>query len=405
MNPAEAPVLRKYTPGRQEAARLRLSASSAETTLLHPSEISAALLAEWEVLGSNATEPNPFAEAWYVMLGLGSLAGADDIRILAVRDPACGLAGILPLCIRNHYGRLPVRHVENWLHGNAFLGTPLVKPGQEMRFWRTVLQTLDRSDWAPGFLHLVGLVEGGPVFQGLQRAAAALGRECSVVLRQDRPQAETELSAEAYLQRNLSAKRRSEYGRRRRNLAKLGHIELRELTNADELPGWCEDFLRLEQAGWKGEAGSALACSEGTSRFFREVMREAFARGSLHFIRLDLDGAPIAMQSSLVAPPGAFGFKACFDENFARFSPGLLLQIEGLTLIDREDIHWEDSCAAADHPVASLWSERRSILRVTIPLSGLRRRILHVGARALEQSSLRFRRLRGAKAGLRENPR
>ena len=41
----------------------------------------------------------------------------------------------------------------------------------------------------------------------------------------------------------------------------------------------------------------------------------------------------------------------------------------------------------------SLWAERRSIVRVTVPLAGRRRRALYAGARALETGSALLRRL------------
>jgi hypothetical protein len=47
-----------------------------------------------------------------------------------------------------------------------------------------------------------------------------------------------------------------------------------------------------------------------------------------------------------------------------------------------------DSCAAEQHPmIDSLWAERRTLARVTIPLSGPRRRLVHAAARGLERLS------------------
>jgi hypothetical protein len=44
-----------------------------------------------------------------------------------------------------------------------------------------------------------------------------------------------------------------------------------------------------------------------------------------------------------------------------------------------------DSCAAENHPmIDSLWGERRTIVRVSVPLAGLRRRLSFAGWRAVE---------------------
>jgi hypothetical protein len=63
-------------------------------------------------------------------------------------------------------------------------------------------------------------------------------------------------------------------------------------------------------------------------------------------------------------------------------------------VLDRADIAWTDSCAAENHPmINSLWTERRTIVRATVPLSGGRRRLVHAAARAIERGSAAFRRL------------
>jgi hypothetical protein len=81
------------------------------------------------------------------------------------------------------------------------------------------------------------------------------------------------------------------------------------------------------------------------------------------------------MLANFVTPPGACAFKTAFDERYARFSPGVLLQLENLALLDREDIEWCDSCAAPDHPmIDGLWTERRAIGRFSVAIGGRARR-------------------------------
>ena len=77
------------------------------------------------------------------------------------------------------------------------------------------------------------------------------------------------------------------------------------------------------------------------------------------------------MLASFVAPPHAFSFKTAYDEELARFSPGVLLQLENLALLEREDIALTDSCAAPDHPMIDhIWRDRREIVKVSIPIGG-----------------------------------
>lgn len=90
------------------------------------------------------------------------------------------------------------------------------------------------------------------------------------------------------------------------------------------------------------------------------------------------------MLASFLTPPGAYSFKTAFDERYSRFSPGVLLQRENLDILERGDIEWSDSCAAADHPMIDhLWRERRTMARLSIAIGGpLRRRLFRSFVRA-----------------------
>jgi len=173
----------------------------------------------------------------------------------------------------------------------------------------------------------------------------------------------------------VPGKKRKEYRRQSARLAEQGRVTFERDDDARGLAVWIDHFLALEQGGWKGDAGSALACADATELMFRELMTEAGKRGRLERLSLNLNGRPIAMLASFLSAPGAFSFKTAFDENYARFSPGVLLQLENLAMLERAGIEWCDSCAAAGHPmIDSLWTERRAIGRVSIAIGGGSRR-------------------------------
>jgi CelD/BcsL family acetyltransferase involved in cellulose biosynthesis len=363
--------------------------------VLRPAARIAELGGEWTALATRAAEPNPYLEHWFVAASLTHLAQGCDIRLIEVRADG-RLIGAMPVAIVRGYAHLPVRFVQNWCHHQTFLGTPLIEAGAEAPFWTAALDLLDASDWAGSFLHLRGLVENGPVHRGL--GAAARGRGAAIVHREVRAFLASDLSPEAYWERNVRKKKRKELRRRRKRLGELGALVTRTLAEAHEVDAWCDEFLALEAAGWKGEAGSALASREATARFFREAIAGAFAAGRLQFLRLDLDGHAIAMLANFVTPPGSFGFKTAFDESLASYSPGVQLQQDNLRILARPDIAWMDSCAVENHPmIDSLWGERRSIVRVTVRLAGARRGAIFHGCRALERAAAALRRPKSRK--------
>jgi CelD/BcsL family acetyltransferase involved in cellulose biosynthesis len=303
------------------------------------------------------------------------------------------LIGLMPVRIERGYAHLPVRFVQNWRHHHNFLGTPLVAAGRESAFWTALLGALDAAPWASGFFHLNKIVEDGPVHRGLREAAARLGRPCDIVQRSERAMLASALSPDEYYQQAVRKKKRKELKRLSARLAELGIVAFERLGADGDADGWCAQFLALEASGWKGRQGSALAQDPATDAFFRDVITGARAAGRLEAIRLTLDGRPIAMLVNFPTPPGAFSFKIAIDEDFARFSPGVLIQIENLAVLGNPDIAWTDSCAVEDHAmINSLWRERRSIVRVSVPLSGRRRRAIFALARTVESASALLRR-------------
>jgi CelD/BcsL family acetyltransferase involved in cellulose biosynthesis len=345
----------------------------------------------WDDLAAHASVPNSYAERWFVEASVRHLEFPRGALMHSVWRGA-ELIGLMPLAVASHYGRIPVRHVQNWRHYQSFLGTPLVRAGAETLFWEALLAGLDADAAIPGFLHITALVADGAVHRGLKAV-----RHAPIVHRSTRAMLAGGLSPEDYYQTHTRKKKRQELDRRLRRLAELGTLAHRELGEGDALDAWCDDFLALEASGWKGEAGSALDREAGTAAFFRDALRGARDAGKLHFLRIDLDERPVAMLIAFLAPPGALSFKIAFDEKHAAFSPGVQIQIDNLQILARGDVEWMDSCARPDCAmINSLWAERREIVRVTVPLAGRRRAAVFNLCRAAERAAGALRRTRRA---------
>jgi CelD/BcsL family acetyltransferase involved in cellulose biosynthesis len=252
-----------------------------------------------------------------------------------------------------------------------------VARGCEGVFWRALFDWADRNAGSRLFLHLMHLPQGGALYESLTEALAYEGRRATVVHIEQRALLAADLSPDAYLEAALTGKKRKELRRQHRRLGEEGSLQVERTIGTEGLSQWAEQFLALEATGWKGEAGSALACSPATSAIFTEALHGAAVRGKLERLSLTLDGRPIAMLATFLTPPGAFSYKTAFDEDFSRFSPGVLLQRENLDLLGRAAIAWCDSCAAADHPMIDhLWRERRTVARLNIAIGGPLRRAL-----------------------------
>ena len=331
-------------------------------------------IGRWDTLAGWASTPNPFYESWYLLPSLAAFDPRGKVKLLCLEGDDL-LAGVLPVRREVSYYGYPFPHLRNWAHANCFLGAPLVARGCEAEFWRALLGWADRNAGGGMFLHLAHIPLDGELHGALLEVLAWKGREAALVGREQRAFLETNLPPDAYLELALKPKRRSELARKQRRLSELGPLTVAREIGTDRIEEWADRFLELERSGWKGRAHSALACDSRTESLFREALRGAAKRGRLERLALSLDGRPIAMMTTFLTPPGAFGFKTAFDEEFARFSPGALLQQETLSLLDRDDVLWCDSCATADHPlVDQFWRERRAIGRISVAIGGPIRR-------------------------------
>ncbi len=330
--------------------------------------------AGWDTLAHHAAEPNPFAERWFLAAGLEAF-GHGDQPLLATLTVSGRLAGILPIARSRSYERYPLPHMGNWRHANAFLGTPLVAAGHEHAFWRALLGWADRNAGFALFLHLDMMPTGGPLYAALRDVCIAEGRAAAVVQRYERALLQSGHAPEAYFEASMSGKKRKELRRQFARLSELGKVAVERSDDAEGLGEWCDAFLSLEAAGWKGKEGSALASDPAKTTFFRNALAGAATAGKLERLAISLDGRPIAMLANFLAAPGAFSFKTAYDESLARYSPGVLLQRENLALLTRDRIAWTDSCAAPDHPmIERIWREKREIARVSIAIGGRTRR-------------------------------
>jgi hypothetical protein len=80
------------------------------------------------------------------------------------------------------------------------------------------------------------------------------------------------------------------------------------------------------------------------------------------------------MKCNFLSGVGAYAFKIAFDESFARFSPGVQLELDNVVAFhERPQLRWMDSCAVARHfMINRLWTDRRTVRTLLLAPGGLR---------------------------------
>jgi len=334
---------------------------------------------EWQALADAASESNPFYHPALLGPALDHLDPGGQVRVIEARRGG-RLIGLLPVVPLARHSRYPVRNVGNWAHDHCFYGAPLLRAGEEQEAWAALLAQLDDAAWAGQFLHLERLDIDGPAAAALHACCAAQRRPLKRIGLYERAMLRSDLSAGRYWETHVRSKKRKEIRRLLNRLGECGAVTHRRLGDPAEAARWGEDFLALEAAGWKGRTGSAIGNHPDTRRWFTAMLDRAARAGMLDMLRIDMDGAPIAMLINFRHGRGAYSYKIAFAESHARFSPGILIELDNLRAVlgdgtgdggTPRPIDWMDSCAAPDHPmIDSLWAERRRIGQFRVALGG-----------------------------------
>src|SRR5215813_7927568 len=343
------------------------------TALATPASL-AEFLPAWEDLAASALEPNVFYEPWMMMPALHNLGAAKTLLIALIftTDPARPgtplLCGLFPLECGRGYKGAPVKFIRLWRHKHCFLTTPLIRAGYERRTLEAFFDWLS-TDARGGALIEFNMLPGeGPFHQTLVDYLYRSGKPNRFFENYTRALFRPAADSDAYLCAALSSKHRKMIRRLESRLSEIGRLEYDALTPNDDIAVWIEEFLRLEAGGWKGRESSALASNEPERSYFKSIATEAFRRGRLVMLALRLDGRPIAYKCNFLAGLGSFTFKIAFDENYAGYSPGMLLEIENVRRLHAQSrIEWVDSCAdPLNFMFNRLWLTRRTIQNLIV---------------------------------------
>ena len=326
------------------------------------SELSPAVECAWRELASRALEPNPFAEADFVLPAARHLGAA--VALLTVRDGE-DLRACIPVRRVRRWRKVPVPAIASWHHRYCFLGTPLLDRDTPASAVDAIVHDLRRSAGAARLLALEW-VDVGDVLSELEAGIARAGRPVARLESFSRPLLVRDKAA-PHLE-TLGAETSKRLARRRRALAR-DHGSAQTVVLEPDEPS-VERFLKMENSGWKGEQGTALASRAEDAAFFREICERFASRGRLELRSLDLpDGASIAMTCRLTAGDGTFCFKVGHDESYRKYAPGNQIEVDTMEELEGSPApHWVDSCSDPDNDFfGRLFPQRRILTTVVLP--------------------------------------
>jgi hypothetical protein len=365
MSPSFAPSSARGSVGIVAAAAPRSEYSVTAEIVEHLDEN---LLRDIDTLSSHAIEANVFLESWMLEPALQHL-GVSAPRLIQIRHHTGELTGLFAVSLQGNYRGVPVATLRSWEHDYLYLSSPLIARHHLEGTLNGLLDWLASKQSSAPILEIVSMRADGPIAQALRHAVARRPQFAMYVELRERAMLDLTTGAGT----GVSGKHRKELRRQERRLSELGPIEYRSLSKSDSADEWIERFLTLEEKGWKGKRGTAMAARVESRRFFFNVARSAHQRGQLQMRELTLNGEVIATKCNFTSGDGAFMFKIAFDESFARYSPGMLLELFNMNALESTpgDLNWVDSCAKSDHfMIERLWVHRRTLGNFSICARG-----------------------------------
>lgn len=323
-------------------------------------------LDDWLDLCGRAIEDTVYYSPDYALALLDTVDASSSVHFVCARSFG-KLIGLLPIQLNTWPLSPLIPAGEAWTTKYTFSTIPLLDRSCAVEAAGLILEglrDLRASEWRFPLLNLEG-----HCFEALKEALLVRGISWATAASFNRATLSGGMTFDEHLQKFVSPKRRRDFLRTRRRLEEHGTLEHVVLTDGLSLAAGVKAFLDLEKSGWKGRLGTALACEAQTTEF---ALR-AFS-GSLSHIRIDLlklNGKPIAAGVTAFAGSTGFTVKGAYDESYAKYGVGLLLEIEVLKSFLSE--RWAlrlDSATAGEHVIDSLWPERKTVGALLISFSG-----------------------------------
>lgn len=307
------------------------------TRLIPLSAVTDADVRAWQRLADGAAEPNVYLDPRFLVPARHRGGDADEIRLLVVEEAGEWLA-VLAVATRHIGHRVPLRAVTT---GGEFMAVhadrhqPLVHARRTAEALEALLRGGAHAG-LPGLVQLRRFPADGPLADALaavvdrtsvrvheyRREPAAFAYRDGVptpTTPEDVPETGPPLATA-----HMTARGRKDVRRRARGLARDagGPLELHDVS-AD--PAVDDEFVAIQAAGWKGDAGlggDALALDPAAERWFRSVVAAFRADGDALVLRLRAGGSTQFLCYTLRSGGAYFGFLDTYAEQHRKFSPG-----------------------------------------------------------------------------------
>ncbi|SER36627.1 Acetyltransferase involved in cellulose biosynthesis, CelD/BcsL family [Faunimonas pinastri] len=309
-------------------------------------------------LAARALAPNPFFMPEFLGPAIEALGnGHVSLALIGSRER---LSFFAPVVQRASIA--PLRWASVWTHPFAPLGTPLVDREQGQAVVSDLIDGIGTAGLRS--LAIPELPVAGAFADALRKATA--GGNATLLGTADRMRPVLNFTAQNRQVASVALvprKRRKKLNQQLRTLDREGTVRLTTATSVADAEEAFRIFAALEQFGWKGRNGTAMAQDPAILRFAAEVVRGGAAAGLVSLDTLWAGDRPAACLIRLETGGLAIPWKIAFDEELARFSPGkhILLKASDRWCEDASVNRVDPVCDADSRILELLWKPEASL--------------------------------------------
>ncbi len=278
--------------------------------------------AEWDDLWRRSESTLPLGRAEIVADWIERVAPWAKFRVVIVEDDRRFVAA-LPLVSGRLKKLVPIARLpwSNW----SWAGDLLLDPAIDDAAFEALTRAISRIRVPLVWLDAVPFES--PRWRRLAEGAKAIG--LSVHTRESFRVGRIEINHDwpAY-ERNWSKSHRRQIRRIEQLAEEQGGATLVVLRGLrpEEVEPLVSRGFQVEDASWKGRAGSSVIKSPAALALYIEQARRIAGWGDLQLTFLELAGRPMAFEYGWNAKGVYHSYKVGYDEAFARLSPGQLLR-------------------------------------------------------------------------------
>jgi hypothetical protein len=335
------------------------------TTLFEPQDLTERDVSAWKSLESRAIEANAFLSPNFVIPAIRHLESRSKNYILTINKNSAGssdLVGLFAFKVSNFSKLFPLPHLSAFHSRHSFLTSILADQDYAPDVVKIVFQHLFKL-----FPHSYGIAFEEHLAQGslaeLEKDIASQFGMIWVPFMQWNRSVLYPSQLEGEGTNHLSKRLLKNSKHCMRGLSEQGKVDWEIIHGNGITSVNVDEFIRLENMGWKGKAQTSLLSKPNHLLFFREMIQNFSRDSEAFFTELRLNDKIIASTSNLTSGNVGFAFKIGWDEAYAKCSVGTLNEIMLLRCNDSsfKKLKYVDSGTSGDSYINRMWPGKTQV--------------------------------------------